>query len=389
MKKVVLAYSGGLDTTCCVKWLKDKGFDVVCFSANLGSEFSPDDLRKKAKKSGVSKLYVKDLRKEFIDDYIVPVLKASAIYEGKYVLSTALGRPLIAKHLVDIAHQEKAEYVSHGCTGKGNDQVRIELGVMTLDPGLKIIAPLREWDLTSRESEIAYAKKHDLPLSATKEKIYSIDKNIWGISVEGGTLENLTIKPNDNSYYFVKPLQKARDKETFLEIEFKNGVPISLNGKKVPLITMIEKLNLTGADCGVGRTDLIEDRVIGIKSREIYEAPAAWILHFAHRELEHLTLDRETLFMKYDLASKYAWLVYRGLWFTEFKASLDALIERSQGPVNGSIGLSLYKGNITVISRSSKNALYKKEMATYGEGDRFDRTLAEGFIKVLGMPYIK
>ncbi|MDP2924271.1 MAG: argininosuccinate synthase [Candidatus Omnitrophota bacterium] len=387
MKKVVLAYSGGLDTSCCIQWLKDKGFDVICFSADLGSEFSPADLKKRAIKTGASKIYIKDLQKEFAYDYVLPALKANAIYEGKYVLSTALGRPLIAKHLVEVAKKEKANFVAHGCTGKGNDQVRFEITTAILAPHIKTIASLREWELTSREAEIEYAKEHGIPIKATKEKVYSIDKNIWGVSVEGGILEDLSTEPPANSYYFVKSPQAAPHKEVFVEITFKEGVPVAVNGKAIDLVNIINKLNVIGGACGIGRTDAIEDRVIGIKSREIYEAPAAWILYAAHKELEALTLDRETLFFKELVALKYAQLVYQGLWFTKLKKSIDAFVNETQKNVTGTIGLKLYKGNILIAERSSSNSLYKKEFATYGECDKFDRTLAEGFIKLWGMPY--
>jgi len=388
-KKVILAYSGGLDTSCCIHWLKDKGFEVICFSANLGSEFSPADLRKRALQSGASKVYIKDLRKEFASEYILPSLKAGALYEGKYVLSTSLGRPLIAKYQVETALKEKAGYVAHGCTGKGNDQVRFEVTTGILAPQLKTIAPLREWEMTSREQEIEYAQAHRLPIKTTREKVYSIDKNIWGVSIEGGILEDVTKEPPENSYYFVKPLHRTPAAAASVEITFEKGVPIKLNGKKVDLVSMIERLNAIGAAHGIGRTDVIEDRVVGIKSREIYEAPAAWILYTAHKELEHLTLDRETLFFKEAIALKYAQLVYQGLWFTELKKALDGFIEQTQQRVSGAIKLKLYKGNIVIAQRSSPHARYKKEMATYGAGDRFDRTMAEGFIKLWALPFRK
>ncbi|MCD6228722.1 MAG: argininosuccinate synthase [Candidatus Omnitrophica bacterium] len=389
MKKVILAYSGGLDTTCAIKWLKDKGFKVVCFSANLGSEFSPQDLKKRSLQSGTEKIYIKDLRREFAYFYILPALKAGACYEGKYLLSTALGRPLIAKYLVEIAKKEKASFVAHGATAKGNDQVRFEVSISILNPNLKIIAPLREWELKNRQEEIDYARKNKLPIRVTKEKPYSIDKNIWGLSIEGGILEDLKKIPPSDSYLLMKPLKKVKNKEKYVEIGFRKGMPFSLNGKEMDLVSLIEKLNLIGGECGVGRTDLIEDRVVGIKSREIYEAPAAWILYTAHKELESLTLDRETIFFKELISLKYTQLVYQGLWFTELRSYLDAFIERIQKRVSGKIGLRLYKGNITVVKRSSPNSLYKRELATYGDKDLFDRSFAKGFIKLWSMPYIK
>ena len=387
MRKVVLAYSGGLDTSCCISWLKNKGFKVICFSANLGSEFSPADLRKRAVKSGADKVYIKDLKKEFAYDYILSALCANAVYEGKYVLSTALGRPLIAKHLVEVAKKEKAGFVAHGCTAKGNDQVRLELSIKILSPGLKIIAPLREWDLISREDEIAYARKNKIPIKASKNKIYSIDQNIWGVSVEGGSLEDLDKEPALNSYVFVKPLGMSINKEVYVDIEFIKGVPCKINGRKMDLVSIIEKLNKLGAQCGVGRTDLIEDRVIGIKSREVYEAPAAWILHTAHRELESLTLDKETLALKELISLKYAQLVYQGLWFSGLRESLDAFVNKTQDRVTGVIGFKMYKGNVIIVKRDSSYALYNKKFATYGDNDKFDRSLSRGFIKLFGMPY--
>jgi argininosuccinate synthase len=389
MKKVILAYSGGLDTTCCLQWLKDQGYEVVCFSADLGGEFSPADLRKRAIKGGASKIYIKDLRKEFAYNYILPALRANLIYEDKYVLSTALGRPLIAKHLVEVARKEKAKFVSHGSTGKGNDQLRFELTTQVLGPNLETIAPLRVWDLTSRESEVSYAKKNKLPLKTTKERIYSVDKNIWGTSVEGGVLEEPEKEPPLNSYYSVKPLAKAPNKEVSLSIEFQKGIPVKLQGKKMDLVSLIEKLNKIGAKAGIGRTDLIEDRVVGIKSREIYEAPGAWILLKAHKELESLVLDGEIRQFKELVACKYAQLVYQGLWFTNLREALANFVNSTQKRVTGKISLKLYKGNITVAKRISKYSIYKKELATYGKKDSFNRNWAEGFINIWSAPYKK
>ena len=386
-KKVVLAYSGGLDTSCCVKWLQDKGFEVICFSANLGSEFSPEELKVKAKESGVRKLYVKDLQKEFAEDYILPALKANAVYEGKYVLSTALGRPLIAKYLVDIAHKEKAAYVAHGCTGKGNDQVRIDATVKILDPKLEIIAPVREWDLTSRESEIAYAKKNKIKITTTTDKIYSIDQNIWGISIEGGMMEDLLNPPDEDAYVLTRGIDDTPNKPESVEIEFKKGVPVALNSKKMDFLSMIEALNKIAGKHGIGRSDLIEDRTVGIKSREIYEAPAAWGLLRAHTELESVVLDKDTINFKEIVRLRYSNLAYQGLWFSRLRRSLDSFVEMTQEKVTGSVKLKLYKSNITVAGRQSKYALYKKELATYGEEDQFDRTDAKGFIEIFSLPY--
>ena len=384
MKKVVLAYSGGLDTTCCAAYLKDQGFKVVAFSANLGSEFSPAELKKMAKASGIAKIYIKDLQKEFANQYILASLKASAVYQNKYLLATALGRPLIAKYLVEVARKEKAKYVAHGCTAKGNDQVRIELAVRSLEPKLKVIAPLREWHLTSRNSELKYAKARKLPIKATKKKIYSIDKNIWGVSIEAGSLENLNNEPPEDAFILTQSLKKAPGEPQYLDIEFSKGKPIKLNGKSMDLVTLITKLNKIGGKHSIGRTDLVEDRTVGIKSREVYEAPAAWILHLAHRELESLTLDKASLYFKQLISLEYAKLVYQGFWFSKLKTSLDAAVEKMQAKVSGKISLKLYKGNIIITKRSSRHSLYRKDLATYGEGDKFDRSWAEGFIKIYG-----
>jgi len=387
MKKIILAYSGGLDTSCCLEWLKEKGYEVICFSANLGSEFSPQELKKKAIKSGASRVYIKDLRDEFARDYILPSLKAGAIYQGKYLLGTALGRPLIAKYLVEVAKEEKVLFVAHGCTAKGNDQVRIETSVKILNNKLKVIAPLREWNLNSREDEIDYAQKHKLPITVTKEKIYSIDKNIWGVSIEAGVLEDLGHEPKEEAFILTTSLEEASSTPQYLDIEFEKGVPVKLDGKAYDLVSLINKLNKIGGRHCIGRTDLVEDRVVGIKSREVYEAPAAWILRTVHKELENLVLDKQTLCFKELISLEYSQLTYQGLWFSQLKDSLDAFIERTQEGVSGKISLKLYKGNIIISKRSSKHSLYKKELATYGREDKFDRSWAEGFMKIWGLPY--
>ena len=389
MGKIVLAYSGGLDTSCCIQWLKKEGFDVICFSANLGSEFSPSDLEERARNTGALRVHVKDLRKEFAQDFILPALQANAVYEGKYVLSTALGRPLIARHLVDVAREEKAEFVAHGCSGKGNDQVRIEATVKMLNPHLTIKAPLREWDLTSRESEIVYARKHNIPIKITEDKIYSIDKNIWGVSIEGGALESLENEPPEDAFIFTEGLDKAPSEAEYVELEFNEGVPVKINGREKELIELIEALNEIGGRHCIGRTDLIEDRIVGIKSREVYEAPAAWIFINAHKELEQFVLDKDTLAFKEVVSSQYAQLVYKGLWFSTLKESLDAFVRKTQKNVTGKITLKLYKGSSIVSKRESKNSLYKKELATYGEKDEFKREDAEGFINIFSLPYMR
>jgi argininosuccinate synthase len=389
-KKVVLAYSGGLDTTCCIPWLKEHGFDeVVCFSANLGSEFTPEDLKVRGVQTGASKVYVQDLREEFARDFIMKGLKANAVYENKYLMATSYGRPLIAKYLVDIAKKEKAQYVAHGCSAKGNDQVRLDVTVKMLAPELKIIAPLRTWELTSRESEIDYANERKLPLKLTKKKIYSIDKNIWGVAIECGVLENLGNMCPEDAYMLSVSPEKAPAKPEFVEIEFVKGEPVALNGKKMDFLTLIEQLDVIAGKHGCGRTDMIEDRVVGIKSREVYEAPAGWCLVTAHKELEAMVLDRDVLAFKEMVGQKYAQLVYQGLWYSRLRESLDAFVQKTQERVTGSVTLKLYKGNIIIAKRESKYSLYKEKLATYGADDEYDRSDAEKFINLYAMPFIE
>lgn len=391
MKKVVLAYSGGLDTSCIVRWLKDQGYEVICFMADLGQGLGKGEdlgaIESRALAAGASKVYIKDLQEEFVEDYVLPALKANAIYEGKYLLATALGRPLIAKYLVQIAHKEKATAVAHGCTGKGNDQVRIEVAAGILDPSLEIIAPVRTWQFKSREEEIEYAKLHNIPIDVTKKKPYSIDRNIWGISIEAGVLEDLTQEPPEDAYMITKSPTAQVSYPKYIEIYFEKGVPKKIDGRAYNLKTLINHLNEAGGSFGVGRSDMVENRLVGIKSREIYEAPAATILHIAHKELEALVLDRELAHFKDIISLKYADLVYNGLWFSPLKEALDGFIKSTQDKVSGSIRLKLFKGNCVAVGRKSKNSLYKKELSTYGKEDKFDQSLAEGFIKIWGMPY--
>ncbi len=387
MKKVVLAYSGGLDTSCCIPWLKEQGYEVIAFAADLGQGSDLADLKKRAIRSGASKIYIKDLKQEFIDEYVIPLLKANAVYESKYPLATALGRPLIAKHLVKIARKEKVKAVAHGCTGKGNDQVRIEVAVNTLAPELEIVAPLREWDLGSRESEINYAKKHGIPVKTTKKSPYSLDKNLWGVSIECGALEDPWEEPRKDVYQMTVDPGKAPAKAHYLTLDFKKGVPVKIDSHETNLAAIISTLNRIGGRHGVGRFDMVENRLIGIKSREIYEAPAAAILLAAHKALEDLILDRELSHFKQMISQKYAELVYYGLWFSPLKKALDGFIEVTQKNITGTVRLKLYKGMCTVCGRKSRYSLYNKKLATYGEGDTFDRSAAEGFIKLWGLPY--
>ncbi len=387
IKKVVLAYSGGLDTSVIVRWLIEKyGCEVICFTANMGIELKEKELRSKALKSGASKLIMQDLRDEFISDFIMPALKANALYEGRYPMATSLGRPLIAKWLVQVAHAEGADAVCHGCTGKGNDQVRVEVAVRALDPSLKIIAPLREWEMKTRDEEIEYAKKHGIPVKATKDNPYSIDVNLWGSSTECGILEDPWAEPPVDSYLELSTTDKAPDKAEYITISFEKGVPVRLNGKAMKPITMIEKLKALGCRHGIGKIDMVENRVVGIKSRETYEAPAAIILITAHKELETLTLDKDTMRVKESLMPRFADLVYNGLWFSPLRRALEAFFEETQKTVTGDVRLKLYKGNCTPVGRKSAYSLYNMSLATYDTGDKFDHASAKGFIEIFGLP---
>lgn len=387
MKKVILAYSGGLDTSCCIRWLYDNGYEVVAYLADVGQGVDLSSVKKRAKATGASKVIVQDLKNEFVNDFIFPALMAGAIYEAKYFLATALSRPLIAKGLVEAARRERANYVAHGCTGKGNDQVRFEVSIGALNPKLKVIAPLREWALATREEEIKYAKAHGIPIEVTKKSPYSIDRNLWGVSIECGALEDPALAPPKGAYQITRDPQDCPDKAQILTIEFDKGMPCKLNEKGINSAELISRLQRIGGMHGVGRTDLVENRLVGIKSREIYEAPAAAILHTAHQALEELVLDRELSHFKNGVSLKYAELIYYGLWYTPLKDALDRFVEQTQRFVTGTVKLKLYKGSITCVGRTSKYSLYKKELATYGPGDKFDRSLAEGFIKLWGLPY--
>jgi len=389
MKKAVLAYSGGLDTSCLIKWLELKGYDVIAFIANVGQREDFTKIKQRALKTGASKVYALDLQKEFVKDYVFPAIAAGAIYENKYLLATALSRPLIAKHQVAIAHKEKARLVVHGCTGKGNDQVRFETTIGLLDPKLEQIAPLRTWEFKTREEEIDYAKAHKIPVDVTKKSPYSIDKNLYGRSIECGVLEDPWREPPEEIYQMTVNPQKAPNKPTTITLDFENGLPKKINGKTYQPVELIHRLNELGGKNGVGRVDAIENRLVGIKSREIYENPAGTIIYIAHQELESLVLDRETIHYKSGIAQKYAELVYYGLWETPMKQQLDALIQKTQENVTGTVRLKLYKGNCVPVGRKSKFSRYKEELATYGDKDEFDQKLSEGFIRLWTMPYQK
>lgn len=386
-KKVVLAYSGGLDTSVAIKWLSSKGYEVIAYMADVGQESDFEAYKKRALKTGAVKVVVEDLKAEFVKDFVFKALKADALYEGGYLLATALSRPIIAKGLVKTAEKEKAGFVAHGCTGKGNDQVRFEVAAMALNPTLKIIAPVREWELKTRSEEIEYAKDNFIPIDTTKKKPYSIDINLWGISIESGKLEDPYYEPDEDIYYLTKGINKASGKAVYVEVEFKEGIPAALNGKAMSGVDIILKLAKIAGDAGVGRSDMIENRLVGIKSREIYEAPAGWTLYTAHKALESLVLDRELLHFKDTVSLKYAELVYYGLWYSPLREALDKFIDDTQKYVSGTVRLKLHKGNCSVVGRKSPNSLYKKELATYEEGDKFDQSLAKGFIELWGLPY--
>ncbi len=387
INKVVLAYSGGLDTSIIIPWLKDNyGCEVVAFAADLGQCEELDGLEEKAIATGASKCYIEDLRKPFIEEYIWPTLKAGAIYEGKYLLGTSFARPIIAKRQVEIAVAEGADAVAHGCTGKGNDQVRFELTFKAFNPKLQVIAPWREWDIRSREEAIAYAKEKQIPITATKEKIYSNDRNIWHISHEGGDLEDPWNGPKDEMFVLTNSPLEAPDKEEMVEIEFDKGVPVAVNGDRLGSVPLVQELNKIGGKHAIGRVDLVENRLVGMKSRGVYETPAGSILYRAHMELESLILDKDTMHFKNMLAPKYAELVYNGQWFTPLREALDAFVEKTQEYVSGTVRFRLYKGNIISAGVKSPYSLYREELATFGEEDVYDQMDAKGFINLFGLP---
>lgn len=387
VQKVVLAYSGGLDTSVIVPWLKENyGCEVVCFTADVGQGEELEGLEAKALASGASQLVVRDLREEFARDYLFRLLRAGAIYERKYLLGTSIARPLIAKHQVEVAHQVGADAVAHGATGKGNDQVRFELTYMALDPRLKVIAPWREWDIRSREDAIAYAQKHNVPIKASLKSIFSRDGNLWHLSHEGGPLEDPWNEPEEEMFQLSVSPQNAPDTPETIEIGFESGTPVSLNGEKLSPASLIERLNRLGGKHGIGRADLVENRLVGMKSRGVYETPGGTILLAAHRELESLTLDKETLHFKDLVALKYAELVYNGQWFSPLREALDAFVDNTQGPVSGEVRLKLYKGNILVVGRRSPFSLYREDFATFGQEDVYNQTDAQGFIRLFGLP---
>ena len=387
-KKIVLAYSGGLDTSVILPWLKETyGYDVIAFAAELGQGDELQGIKKKALASGAVKCIVKDLRKEFVTDYIWPMLKSGAIYENDYLLGTSIARPLIAKHQVDIAHAENAIAVSHGATGKGNDQVRFELTFMALGPELKIVAPWKDpnFELTSREAAVDYAKKHKIPIEQSKKKIYSCDRNLWHISHEGADLEDPANEPKDSLFTISRPVSKTPNKAEYVEIGFVEGIPTKLNGRLIGEVKMIETLNTIGGKHAIGQSDLVENRLVGIKSRGVYETPGGTILITAHRALESLTLDRETMHYKQQVALKYADLVYNGQWFCQLREALDAFVDITQRNVTGSVKLKLFKGRCTLAGVKSPKSLYRTDLASFTMGDEYNPADATGFIRLFGL----
>ena len=384
--KVVLAYSGGLDTSVAIKWLKEKyDLDVITLTVDVGNERDFASIRSKALKVGASKAIVKDVRELFVDNFVFPALQADAVYEGQYPLATALSRPLIAKLLVELALEEGAPAVAHGCTGKGNDQVRFEVGVAALAPQLKIIAPAREWGMT-REETIEYAQHYDISIPITTASPYSIDENLWGRSIECGVLEDPWLEPPEDAFSWTRSPTDAPDEAAYIEIGFDKGIPVSINGHEMKSISLIQRLNEIAGSHGIGRIDVVENRLVGIKSREIYEAPAAVVLLEAHQALEALTLSKAQLRFKQIVALEYADLIYNGLWFSAQHQDLTAYVQSTQRFVSGTVRLKLFKGKCSVVGRKSPFSLYSHSLATYDKGDQFDQSAAAGFIHIWGLP---
>jgi len=382
-KKIVLAYSGGLDTSVAIKWLKETyGAEIIAFCADLGQGEDLNEVKEKALKTGASKVYVEDLREEFVSHYIFPMLRANAVYEGFYLLGTSIARPLIAKKQIEIAKKEGADAVSHGATGKGNDQVRFELTYYALKPDIKVIAPWREWPFKSRQSLIEYSEKHKIPVTATKEKPYSTDRNLFHISYEGGILEDPWAEAPADMYTMMVPPEKAPDKPTYIEISFKAGNPFAVNGKTMSPARLLETLNSIAGSNGIGRVDIVENRYVGMKSRGVYETPGGTLLHIAHRAMESLTLDREVLHLRDSLMPKYAELVYYGYWISPEREAIQLMVDEIQKDVTGEVRLKLYKGNCLAVGRKSEHSLYHQELATFEEEEIYNQKDAEGFIKL-------
>jgi len=387
MSKVVLAYSGGLDTSIIIPWLKENyGYEVIAMVADLGQGEELQPLREKAIKTGASKIYIEDVQREFVEDYIFPTLKAGAVYEGKYLLGTSMARPLIAKKLVEIAKKEGAEAIAHGATGKGNDQVRFELSIKALAPEVKIIAPWREWDIRSREDAVEYASARGIPVPVTKDRPYSMDRNLWHLSHEGADLEDPWNEPQEDILLMITPPRLAPDEPTYVTLDFEQGIPVKLNGEALDPVTLIKKLNAIAGANGVGIVDMVENRLVGMKSRGIYETPGGTVLFAAHRELELLTLDRATLHYKENVALRYAELVYDGMWFTPLREALDAFVNSTQRTVTGTVVMKLYKGNCSPAGAKSPYSLYDQELSTFSRDEIYNQRDAEGFINLFGLP---
>ena len=388
MKRVVLAYSGGLDTSVIVRWLTERGYEVITYTADVGQGEELSEIPQKAKASGAVEAVVEDVREEFAREYCLPTLRALALYEGKYPLTASLSRPLISKKLVELAKKFNANYVAHGSTGKGNDQVRFELSVWALDPDIEVIAPVREWEFRAREEQVEYAKKHNIPVKVTKEKPYSIDRNLWGVSIECGPLEDPWQEPPEDAYQITTSPEKAPDDPEYVTLTFKEGVPTALNGKEYKKLSeLIEDLNAIAGRHGVGRIDMVENRLVGIKSREIYEAPGASVLYEAYRDLLSLTVDRFTFhYFLTHVPHEYAKMVYEGLWFTPLREALDAFTSTLAKLVTGEVRLKLFKGSVSVVGRRSENSLYVEDLATYSEKDAFDHKAGKLFTQVWGLP---
>jgi argininosuccinate synthase len=383
IKKVVLAYSGGLDTSVILRWLKDSyDCDVVAFCADLGQGENLQAIKRKALRTGASKAVVQDLREEFVRDYVFPMLRANAVYEGSYLLGTSIARPLIAKAQVEVARRERADAVSHGATGKGNDQVRFELTYYALQPGIKVIAPWRIWDLNSRSSLMAYARQHGIPVPVTKAKPYSTDRNLFHISYEGGILEDPWKEPPADMFVWCRPLEKAPNRAEYIELDYLHGDPVAVNGKKLSPAKLLAQLNALGARHGIGRVDIVENRYVGMKSRGVYETPGGTILHAAHRALESITGDREVLRLRDSLIPRYAEMIYYGYWFAPEREVLQKAIDAAQANVNGRVRLKLYKGNVIVAGRRSDSSLYDPNIATFEEDEVYHQGDADGFIRL-------
>ncbi|MEE9235036.1 MAG: argininosuccinate synthase [Candidatus Acidoferrales bacterium] len=386
-EKIVLAYSGGLDTSIIIPWLKENyACEVVAMIGDVGQGEDLGAVAEKARRTGASEVYVEDLRQEFVTGYIFPTLRAGAVYEHKYLLGTAMARPVLARRQVEVARRVGATAVAHGCTGKGNDQVRFELAYQALAPELKIIAPWREWKIRSREDAIDYAREHNVPVSATRGSLHSRDRNLWHLSHEGGELEDPANAPLEGTWQLTRSPREAPDREEEVEVEFEGGRPVGVEGERLDPVRLIEKLNQIGARNAVGRVDLVENRLVGIKSRGIYETPGGTLLVGAHQELEALCLDRDLLHFKQQVGLRYAELVYYGLWFTPLREALDAFVEVTQTNVSGRVKLKLYKGNVTVVARESRHSLYRTDLAAFTMGEAYNPKDAEGFIRLLGLP---